>query len=229
MNEFERELPSYRLVETHHGDDLQAIAHREMGDANRWTELVWINGLTYPYITNDERRVGPGVLLSGSLIKVPAPVGLWTDDAERGQVFERDAALVNKKLTADEGGDIAIVTGADNLRQQLMHRVVTPRGQARRHPEYGCMLWRIMGTVNGPTAGMLGAEYVKAALLADYRISEILSASAEITGDAVRINARARAIEGGIIDIMPTVVGGRVEDPETMSGWGNDWGNNWGN
>lgn len=202
MSEFERPLPSYRLAETHHGDDLQAIAHREMGDANRWPELVWINSLTWPYITNDERRVEPGVLLAGQFIKVPAPTGVWTDDADRGQVYERDAAMVNKRLVVGEGGDLSVVAGADNLRQQIKHRIDTPRGQARRHPEYGCLVWRLKGTVNGPTAGMLGAEYVKAALLADYRVASVDSASAEVQGDVIRITARARPIEGGVVDLL---------------------------
>lgn len=201
MSEFSRELPSYRLVQTHHGDDLQSVAAREMGDANRWPELVWINSLTHPYITDDERRADAGVLLSGSYIKVPAPVGVFTDDAERGQVYERDAALVGKMLTIDDGGDLSVVAGADNLRQQLKHRIDTPRGQARRHPEYGCLIWRLQGTVNGPAAGMLGAEYVKAALLADYRVASVDSASAEVSGDSIRITARARAIEGGVVDL----------------------------
>lgn len=202
MSEFERPLPSYRLAETHHGDDLQAVANREMGDENRWPELVWINALTYPYITDDPLMAGPGVLLSGALIKVPAPAGVWTDDADRGQVYERDAAMVNRMLVADAGGDLAVVAGADNLRQQLKHRIDTPRGQARRHPEYGCMVWRLQGTVNGPTAGKLGAEYVKSALLADYRVSSVESATAEVSGDAVRITAKAKAIEGGVVDLV---------------------------
>lgn len=229
MSEFTREMPSFRLVETHHGDDLQSIAHRELGDANRWPELIWINELTYPYITDNEDEVRPGVILSGSLLKVPAPVGHPTDDAETGQVFERDAALFHGRLEVDGNGDLAIFTGADNLRQQLEHRIVTPRGQARRHPDYGCMIWRLMGTVNGPVAGMLGAEYVKAALLADYRISEVLEADAEIVGDTVRITARARAIEGGIIDILPEARSGGDALPLTRPGYGNDYGNDWGN
>lgn len=202
MSEFERPLPSYRLAETHHGDDLQAIAHREMGDANRWPELVWINSLTWPYVTDDERLVGPGVLLSGQFIKVPAPAGVWTDDADRGQVYERDAAMVSRRLVVAEDGDLAVVAGADNLRQQLKHRIDTPRGQARRHPEYGCLIWRLQGTVNGPTAGALGAEYVKATLLADYRVASVDTASAEVSGDAIRITARARAIEGSVVDLL---------------------------
>lgn len=201
MSEFERPLPNYRLIQTHHGDTLQAVAHREMGDANRWPELVWVNALRSPYITDDERRVVDGVILSGGLLKIPAPQGVWTDAASRGQVYERDAALENKHLAA-ENGDLAVVAGADNLRQQLTHRVVTPRGQLMRHPDYGCRAWRLLGTINGPTAGMLAAEYVKATLAADYRVSKVEESAAEVVGDSIRITAKARAIEGGVVDVV---------------------------
>lgn len=201
MSEFERRMPRFRLVETHQGDDLQAVAAREMGDANRWPELVWLNRLTHPYITRDPRQAGQTVLLAGALIKVPAPAGLTTESAERGQVYERDCVLINKQLTDDGSGDIAVFAGADNLRQQLQHRIVTPRGQARRHPEYGCLIWRLVGTVNGPTAALMGAEYVKAALQAEYRVSKVDYVRAEVVGDAVRIQARAVAIDGGAVDV----------------------------
>lgn len=197
-------MPSYRLVETHQGDDLQSVAARELGDANRWPELVWLNSLTSPYITTDERLAGPTVLLAGAFIRVPAPAGVWTDAAERGQVYERDCAMTARQLSDDGSGDIAVVAGADNLRQQLQHRVNTPRGQARRHPEYGCMIWRLMGTVNGPTAGLMGAEYVRAAMAADYRVQKVDYSRADISGDAVRIQARVIAIEGGVVDVAST-------------------------
>lgn len=201
MSDFERQMPPYRLVETHFADDLQAVAARELGDANRWPELVWLNSLVHPYITDDEQRASAGVLLSGQFIKVPSATGVYTEEAERGQVYERDCQLVGRQLQA-ENGDFAIVTGVDNLRQQLSHRIATPRGQARRHPEYGCLIYRLKGAKNGPTAAMLGAQYVKSALAADYRVREVTSSSAEIIGDVVRIEARATAIEGGAIDIV---------------------------
>lgn len=201
MSEFERPIPSYRLAETHWADDLQAVAARELGDANRWPELVWLNALVHPYITTDERQVAAGVLLAGSFIKVPSARAVYTDDAARGQVYERDCIMVDRLLQDDGSGDLSVVRGADNLRQQLKHAVDTPRGQARRHPDYGCLVWRLQGKVNGPTAARLGAEYVKSTLLSDYRVSSVESSSAEVTGDAIRITARAIAIEGGVVDI----------------------------
>lgn len=201
MSDFQQPLPSYRLVETHWGDDLQAVAAREMGDANRWPELVWLNALTHPYITTDERQVTSSVILAGALLKVPAPTPVYSDGADRGQVYERDCEMRDRLLVDDGHGDLAVTAGADNLRQQLQHAVNTPRGQARRHPGYGCLVWRLQGTVNGPTAGRLGAEYIKATLLSDYRVSRVESSTAEVSGDAIRITARAVAIEGGIVDI----------------------------
>lgn len=201
MAEFERELPSFRLAETHAGDTLQRVAAREMGDANRWPELVWINNLTSPYLTDTPSEASDTVLLTGAMIRVPAPTGINTDATERAQVYERDCKMVKRRLMDDGNGDIAVVAGTDNLTQQLKHRIVTPRRQLVRHPEYGCLVWELQGKVAGPLAGLLGAQYVKAAVQADYRVSSVTSATAEVDGDATRITATAEAIAGGKVDI----------------------------
>jgi hypothetical protein len=59
-----------------------------------------------------------------------------------------------------------------------------------------------MGKINGPTAGLLGAEYVRASLRADYRVSKVPLSNAEVILDAVRITARAVAIEGSTVDLL---------------------------
>lgn len=202
MSIFNAPQPAFRITATHFGDDLPAIAAREMGDANRWTELIWLNRLVPPYITDDARRVVDGVLLAGSLIKIPAPVGVYTDGSAKGQVFERDCRMDKKMLMVSDTGDIAVAAGVDNLSQQLRHRVVTPMGQATRHPGYGCLIWRLVGKINGPLAGMMGSRYVRAALASDYRVSTANKAVAVVAHDSVKIDASVMAIEGGYVDLL---------------------------
>ena len=201
MTAFSKEMPSYRIAATEHGDTVKLIAARELGDANRWPELVWLNALVWPYITDDEARAGEGVLLSGQFIKIPAPAGVLSDRAETGQVFERDCKMAGRMLADDGNGDFLVVSGSANLVQQLQHRIVTPRGQAMRHPTYGSLLYRVIGRMNGPAASLLAAEYTKSAVRADYRIRSVDSAEAKVVGDQVAVTSRATTIAGGVVDL----------------------------
>jgi hypothetical protein len=197
MSDFETEFPTFRLVNTHHGDTLQSIAGRELGDDNRWPELIWLNSLSHPYITDDPARVSAGVLLTGTHIRVPAAAGFSdADNFDNDAVYESDCKIVDGKLEDDGAGDFAILSGVDNLSQQLSHRITTPMGQARRHPEYGCRIYRLVGDVNGPAAARLGAEYVRASLLGDYRVNSVPTSEASVVGDVVRISAVAEAVTG---------------------------------
>lgn len=228
MSQFEQELPSFRLAQTRHGDDLQAIAARELGDANRWPELVWVNNLTWPYLTGDEGSASSSVLLYGSQIKVPAPVGVYSDSAEQGRVYERDCRMYQRQLIDNGAGDLDLVSGTDNLKQQLQHRINTPRGQARRHPEYGCRIWLLIGRVNGQTAGALGAAYIKSALESDYRVSKVTNSSAVMSGDAINATAQAEAIAGGQLDLVLGTSQTTTSPSIDNSGYGNHYGNDWG-
>ena len=63
------------------------------------------------------------------------------------------------------------------------------------------MIWRMLGKVTGPTATMLGAQYVKSALQADYRVASVKSSVATASGDAILVTATAEAIAGGSVDL----------------------------
>lgn len=202
MTAFTRASPSYRVVTTNRGDTMQAIAARELADPNRWPELVWLNGLSWPYITDDPARVTDGVLLTGAFLKVPAPVGVARVSDPTGQVFERDVLMVGRQLSDDGQGDFSVVSGADNLGQQLRHRIDTPKGQLARHPGYGCSVYRLIGKVNGPTADAMAVGYVKAALLSEYRVRSIVSLKATASGDAAKVAATVETIAGGTVDVI---------------------------
>lgn len=205
MTIFDRDLAGYRYVEIEHGDTLQKVAFRELGDAARWNELIWINNLVPPYITDDVDLASNRVLLSGGLILVPSgrPVAGTTVDPNR--VFDSDCRLRAGLLDSDEGGDLFVVSGMENLKQQLAHRIMTDRGQLMFHPEYGCDIRRILGVVNGVTASLLAANYAKAALMADDRVAEVVQTDAEIVGELTNLKAEIRPISGRAIDIQTVI------------------------
>jgi hypothetical protein len=201
MSDFENALPPFRLATVNHKDTLQKIAYRELGDANRWTELVWINNLIAPYLTGDDEIASDRVLLYGSKIKIPVSSSF---NANRdAQVYERDILLRNGRMVDNGAGDVLVVSGTSNLKQQLKNRLNTAIGKLMRHKDYGHSSWSLLGRVNGPIAGMLASQYAKTALLSDYRTSSVKSSSATISGGAVNVTARIVTIAGDEIDIVP--------------------------
>ncbi len=205
MSDLRRPVYGYRFVEVLHGDTLQAIAARELGDASRWAEIVSYNDLKPPYLTGDTLQVTHGVVLYGSLIRLPASAPVISSTNDPDKVFERDVRLTAGRLGVTEGGDIDVVSGVANLKQALQHRVDTDRGELIYHAqEYGSLVRRLVGAVNGPTAGLLAAEYAKAAVLTDPRISAVTSASAEMSGDVITVSVEAQPVVGRPVEVQIT-------------------------
>lgn len=205
MSIFERQEPRYRLAETQYGDTLRAVAFRELGDAKRWPELVYLNKLQPPFLTNVASEAGPSVILAGQKIKVPAIDGIGGAGVDAERVYGRDAVLTSKRLDVTVSGDIAVCSGVSNLHQQLVHRVVTPKGQLFHHPKYGSFVHRLMGSKNGPIASLLASDYVRAALESDYRVRSVKTSNADVSGDTLRVTAVAVAIDG--TDLLVTIEG----------------------
>jgi phage baseplate assembly protein W len=197
----DRDLVGYRFVETQYGDTLQIIAAREMGDATRWPEIVSYNGLVPPFITDDEALAGPGVALSGQSIRIPAPAPISDATTNPNATFLSDIKLQNGLVEADSAGDMLLCEGLPNLKQALVHRVVTQRGELMYHPLYGSLLRRLIGTVNGPTANLLAAQYAKATVESDPRVSRVSKSTAQVSGDVINVSVEAETISGRSITI----------------------------
>lgn len=199
----DRTLTGYRFVSINQGDTLQAIAARELGDASMWADLIAINGLVYPYITGDPTQAGPKVKLYGDTIIVPAARAPAANVSDANSLFGTDLRLTNGLLTA-ENGDLALVSGRFNLRQALQNRIQTALGELLFHLGYGCGVHRLKGTANGPTAGLLGARYVRDAMLADPRVAQVPSTVATVTGDVIAVSADVQPVAGTSIDLQTT-------------------------
>lgn len=200
---FDRPLYGYRFVEIQYGDTLQAIAVRELGDASRWHDLISLNSLVPPYITDDPVQAGPGVLLSGSLIVVPAPKPVVSSTTQADQVFGVDVRLDRGRL-ATASGDFDIVSGRDNLRQALQNVIETDRGELLFHTGYGSKVRRLLGTVSGPTSALLAAQYAKAAVIADPRVQSVTNSTATASGDVVSVDVDVQPVTGAIVQISAT-------------------------
>ncbi len=199
-----RRLAGYRYVEIRQDDSLQAIAQRELGDASRWADIIAINDLLPPYLTGDVNQASANVRLFGEQLIVPAVAVQTSAASDPDRVFGVDIALTNGLLEA-ENGDFRLARGDANLRQALLHRVRTALGELLFHAKYGCNVHALIGRGNGPTVGVLGAEYVRGALLSDPRVDSVDAVTASIIGDVNEIEATVRPIAGTSIDIQTTV------------------------
>ena len=197
-----RPLTGYRLVSLLHGDTLQEVAARELGDASKWADIVAINNLRPPYLTADPDQASDGVKLFGDMILVPATTTIATvnADTDAAAVFGVDLDLTGGDLHVD-GGDLRLISGRANLKQALIHRVKTHLKELLFHLPYGCGVHRLIGAVNGPTAALLGGQYVRGAMLADPRVDTVLAVRSAAEGDVVPIAVEIQPIAGAPIEV----------------------------
>ncbi|HEX7906755.1 MAG TPA: DUF2634 domain-containing protein [Paraburkholderia sp.] len=197
---FDTPLNGFTFELTRRGDTLQSIAFRAMGDASKWTQLIYPNNLVYPYITDDPTQAGPGVLLTGAQILIPAPSSA-ASTTDPDQVFGTDIALTNGMLSATSTGDFAFVTGRANLRQALKNRVETQQGDLAYHPRYGSLIKILIGRMSVPAQQLLAASSAKGAVLADPRIASVDKAGATVNGDAVNVSIEAIPVAGQSVQV----------------------------
>lgn len=176
------------------GDSLQAIAHRELGDALRWRELVTLNGLVPPYLIRsiDPAERLPNVLLWGDWLSIPSTS--INDGAALGEdALGRDVRVERGRLTVTATGDLDLVEGVANFAQALTHRVHTPYQSYLPHPDYGCEIHAMLGISNGPALSLLGAGLVRRALLRDPRSASV-AAAGRVDGDRLHVAVEAKPV-----------------------------------
>lgn len=188
MTDINRPLGGFRLVEIRYGDTLQKIAARELGEASRWRDLITINKLEYPYLTGDPSAVTANVRLYGSQIAVPSASNTTNSEIDPNAVFGVDIKLDGGLLLDDGNGDFSIVSGRENYKQAIENRIATRRQELIFHLPYGCDIQALLGTVEGPTATILAAQYAKEAVEADDRTESVTTATATTVGDATTVN-----------------------------------------
>ena len=162
------------LYKTHvitKGETVQDIATQQLGDVTRWTELVTLNNLVYPYIvaTNKEHIKDIDHLLTiGDRIKLPIENSINQMDInqyskpEIEEIYDISMGMdiaVQVHPDYSRGAidelaymypdkkhqDLAKVSGIANLRQSLQMRLMTQYGTLPYHPTYGTHLLEMIG------------------------------------------------------------------------------------
>lgn len=197
-------LAAVRYVAIQQGDTLQKIAARELGDATRWPDLITINNLSFPYLTGDVEvaLTAEGIVkLYGDSLLVPATLTTPSSTDDPVRVFGADIQLLKGRLMAGPNGDLALVSGSDNLDQAISNRIETPLGELVFHQDYGCGIHRLKGRGGDVGAVTLAGKYVESALLDDPRIDAVPVCTATINGDSISVNATVQPITGASTDL----------------------------
>lgn len=180
-----------RRITVAQGDDLRAIARRELNDVSRWPEIAAANNLALPFVVESwaaEDRL-PKTVIWGDPLLVPweSGVGYILDDKA---LFGGDILLSSGKLRATEMGDLALIEGRENIGQALTLRLKTLRGELTEHPRYGSHIALAVGLPSRPFASLMAATWVFEALTEEPRLERVLAVDADADGDRVRVAAK---------------------------------------
>lgn len=186
---------------------LERLAQQELGDSTRWGEIVEVNGLKAPYISDDPNESRDGVLKVGSNILIPSPVqnGFSQVPVGRSNKLTREMSELEKSLGVDlkvdtemdmvlsSSGDFELIAGSDNMGQATVIKLSYEPGDVMLYPELGAGL--IIGKKFPPIQDI--KDRVTNSLLQDSRVSKItdLSLMRESSGLSLTFNLYVKQID----------------------------------
>lgn len=187
------------------GDTIQSIGVLYNVD---WTEIATINGLEYPYVNSqidaqkdnsDVAVIGETLVIPSQGVVIPHRTGNSVDELE-SYTFGGDLCLFSQKTTLNledqekelcdnSEGDLLLVEGLNNLHQQLLIRLGTPKGTLVLHPEFGSNLTSYIGRkVTSELLTEISLE-VQECILSDFRVKEISNLDVEFKDGGIHIEA----------------------------------------
>jgi hypothetical protein len=131
--------------------DLERLALRELGDHTRWVELVELNNLKPPYISQDQSSLEDGILVPGDKILIPQPLisGFGTTPFVKERFINQDLNTIQRNLGIDfrldnefdlvisNRGDLELVRAEENAAQAVIIKIALEKGDLLEHPTLG--------------------------------------------------------------------------------------------
>ncbi len=202
-------------------DDIRLIAQRYLGDARRWQELVILNELKPPYVsaTGEGNTLKPGdaILFPGTKPQVSSTlIGVknennqeYDDDNVRAstllldQTYGRDLLLSSNEsaggieltdLVVNQRGDLATVSGIDNVKQAIGIKFATEQGELKCHPYFGARY--AIGRKATTSSFNQFRGNTLATFLSDGRIREVSNLVITSVEDTLLVSATAQLVNG---------------------------------
>jgi hypothetical protein len=131
--------------------NIERIALEHLGDLNRWVEIVELNDLRAPFITQDPQDTRSNILKPGDSFLIPQPIINGFSEVPNTLVnhLTKDLDVVEKSLGVDfevtkefdlvlsNSGDISLVAGVQNLAQAIVLKLGYEKGELIEHPSLG--------------------------------------------------------------------------------------------
>lgn len=193
----------YKKHEVRYNDTMQSISQRYYSTPEYWIDLVEHNNLKYPYIVDeaeDKLKDPEHLVTTGDEIVIPQESYLSDysikeinkNDKDRlvdmalgsDLNITSDSKYFNKYGTSDEimafsenvHGDLDTVRGVENMKQQLINKLMTPKGSLLLHPEYGSNIHELFQK-SIPETGLLIELEITRTLLTDSRVKSVQTIS----------------------------------------------------
>jgi len=164
------------LVAVHPGDSIESMALRYYGDPDGVTELISLNNLRYPYISD---RTMPGTLGPGSRIIVPQLSSSASNTINPPGITDPDIAVLGSDLAMSSTGDFVLKAGSNVTGSQMDLDIVS--GEQCYIQNQDCRIKTIKGnnllfpTVGLPVSVGWGATRERMAAFATDALQEIKS------------------------------------------------------
>lgn len=143
--------PAVRQIQLPAGITLERLAQQELGDASRWPEIVEVNNLKAPYISDDPNESRDGVISSGKKILIPQPEINGFSDLPEGapNKLNQNLTTLEKSLGIDfkvdqdfdlvltPSGDLDIIGSSDNMAQAVIIKLGYEPGDVLEFPTIG--------------------------------------------------------------------------------------------
>lgn len=200
-----------------YGETMQSIAQLETNSVDNWVKIAEYNSLVYPYIvdTREEKMKNVEHLATlGDILMIPDEGNLLDIDTSSLNQRDMDFLLglsLGKDLdmtsdttfyenhgTSDEvfalthngHGDLKNLSGADNIKQATISRLMTAKGSLMLHPEYGSDLHLMFGKATVEQMKIISIEICDT-VLKDSRVAECVLVNHYIEEDHYVGNYRA--------------------------------------